>query len=294
MAVSREVSSGLRLIHSIQELRQALGERREHRQRIGFVPTMGALHAGHGSLIEKAARETDCVVVSIFVNPIQFNDPRDYSDYPRTLAADVAFCGPLGANIIFAPSVEEMYPEPQKTFVEVGEVTEHLCGKFRPGHFRGVATVVLKLFQIVQPDRAYFGEKDAQQLAVIQHMVRDLSVPVEVIGVATARESDGLAMSSRNRFLTGEQRCTAPLLYRALEAARQRIAAGERQLEQIKRGAIAMLERAQIRVEYLEIVDPDSMLPVEKIDGPVRLMAAIWLGSTRLIDNVLAAPVSSR
>ncbi len=163
---------------------------------------MGALHRGHGCLIEAAARETDSVVVSIFVNPIQFNDASDFSRYPRTLDSDVAYCESLGADIIFAPSAEEMYPEPQRSFVDVEEVSEHLCGKFRPGHFRGVATVVLKLLQIVQPDRAYFGEKDAQQLAVIRRMVRDLNVPVEIAAVPTVREPDGLALSSRNQHLT--------------------------------------------------------------------------------------------
>jgi pantoate--beta-alanine ligase len=272
--------------HSLRDSRTALAAVRRRGASIGLVPTMGALHAGHASLIRMAVRENGCAVVSIFVNPIQFNDPKDYSVYPRTLESDAALCESLGAQLIFAPPVEEMYPQPPGTFVEVEGVSEHLCGKFRPGHFRGVATVVLKLFQIVQPDRAYFGEKDAQQLAVIRRMVRDLNVPVEIIGAPTIRESDGLAMSSRNERLTAEQRAAAPILYRALRHAAEQIDAGERDSARVQREAVAMLEHPLIRVEYLEIVDADSMQPVQRVDAPVRIAAAIFLGSTRLIDNV--------
>ncbi len=181
-----------------------------------------------------------------------------------------------------------MYPEPQRSFVDVEEVSEHLCGKFRPGHFRGVATVVLKLLQIVQPDRAYFGEKDAQQLAVIRRMVRDLNVPVEIAAVPTVREPDGLALSSRNQHLTPEQRTLAPLLYRALVLARKRIDEGEPDPEQIRKESLKTLNRPEIRVEYLEVVDARTMQPVQRIEGKVCVAAAIWLGATRLIDNVLA------
>jgi pantoate--beta-alanine ligase len=248
---------------------------------------MGALHRGHGSLIESAVREADTVVVSIFVNPIQFDDARDFSRYPRTLDSDVAYCESLGAHIVFAPSAEEMYPETPRSFVEVEGVSEHLCGKFRPGHFRGVATVVLKLLQIVQPERAYFGEKDAQQLAVIRRMVRDLNVPVAIIGVPTVREPDGLAMSSRNQHLTAEERRVAPLLYRALELGGKRIAAGARDAAEIRGEALDMLEHAGIRVEYFEVADAGSMQPVVRIEGAVCVAAAIWVGSTRLIDNIV-------
>jgi pantoate--beta-alanine ligase len=274
-------------LHTIEEIRAKLAAHRQKGRTIGLAPTMGALHRGHGSLIEAAARETDVVVVSIFVNPIQFNDTGDFSRYPRTLDSDVAYCESLGAGIVFAPSEREMYPEPPRSFVEVEGVSEHLCGKFRPGHFRGVATVVLKLLQIVQPDRAYFGEKDAQQLAVIRRMVRDLNVPVEIAGVPTVREPDGLALSSRNQHLTPEQRRIAPLLYKALQSAAKRIEEGARDPEQIRREAQETLRRPEIRVEYFEVVDAGTMQPVERIEGKVCVAAAIWLGATRLIDNVL-------
>ncbi len=278
-------------LHTIEEIRAQLAAHRRKGRTVGLVPTMGALHRGHGSLIEAAARETDSVVVSIFVNPIQFNDASDFSRYPRTLDSDVAYCQSLGASIVFAPSAEEMYPEPQQSFVEVEGVSEHLCGQFRPGHFRGVATVVLKLLQIVQPDRAYFGEKDAQQLAVIRRMVRDLNVPVEIAGVPTLREPDGLALSSRNQHLTPEQRRLAPLLYRALQLAGKRIEEGELDPEQIRRKVLEALcgpeSHAEIRVEYVEVVHAGTMQPLEQIDEKVCVAAAIWLGATRLIDNVL-------
>jgi pantoate--beta-alanine ligase len=276
----------MQIVRSIRELRQQLSTL--PRPTIGFVPTMGALHAGHARLIETSIRENGCTVVSIFVNPSQFNDPADFAKYPRTLATDAALCESLGASIVFAPSVEEMYRHPQQAFVEVAGLTEHLEGKFRPGHFRGVATVVMKLFQIVQPDRAYFGEKDAQQLAVIRRMVADLNVPVEIVGVATVREPDGLAMSSRNQRLSPDERALAPLLYQALQLAASRITEGVRDPESIKHEAAAALARPEIRVEYLEIVDPDSMRPVDAITAVVRVAIAAQLGSTRLIDNVLA------
>ncbi len=282
---------GVRVFESIAPLRQALAEIRRTGAVIGFVPTMGALHAGHGRLIEQARKESGCVVVSIFVNPIQFNREDDYQRYPRTLARDVEICEELGADIVFAPAIEEMYPAPQSTFVEVAGVTEHLCGKFRPGHFRGVATVVTKLFNIVQPDRAYFGEKDAQQVAVIRRMIRDLNMPVTLVEAPTVREPDGLALSSRNLHLNADERRIAPALYRALKAGEKSIAGGAADPEEVKRQMRAVLdEQPEIRIEYLEIVDPDEMQPVDRIAGPVRIAAAVWLGSTRLIDNILSKP----
>jgi pantoate--beta-alanine ligase len=194
-------------------------------------------------------------------------------------------------DFVFAPSVEEMYPSPQLAFVEVTRVTEHLCGKFRPGHFRGVTTVVLKLLNIVQPDRAYFGEKDAQQLAAIRRMTIDLDVPVEIVEVPTVREDDGLALSSRNQHLSPLERHIAPALYRALQAAGQLIASGLTDPQQVKAKALATLHPfPQIRIEYFEIVDPVELQPVERIASPVRVAVAAWLGSTRLIDNILAGP----
>lgn len=252
---------------------------------------MGALHAGHGRLIDEARAASAALAVSIFVNPIQFNQPEDYERYPRPLEADLAFCAARGVDVVFAPTAVEMYPQPQVTFVDVGRVADQMEGRFRPGHFRGVATVVLKLFQIVQPHRAWFGEKDAQQLAVIRSMVRDLNLPVEITGVPTVREPDGLALSSRNRHLSAEERSIAPKLYRALRVAEQRVAAGRTDAEAVKRVARKVLaEEPRLRVEYLEIADDADMQPVESIARPVRVAAAVWVGRTRLIDNIRCEP----
>jgi len=278
----------LRAIHSIAELRCW---RTQARVPLGFVPTMGALHAGHGRLIDEARATCASVAVSIFVNPIQFNASEDYARYPRPLESDLEFCAARGVDMVFAPPLEEMYPQPQNVFVEVGPVADAMEGRFRPGHFRGVATVVLKLFQIVQPDRAYFGEKDAQQLAVIRRMVQDLSVPVEIVRVPTVREPDGLALSSRNRHLSGGERTIAPLLYLALSAAQRSIAAGSRDVEAIKRAALTVFAGdPRVRLEYLEIAGDTDMQPVQSVDGPVRVLAAAWVGGTRLIDNLCATP----
>jgi len=277
-----------RVIRSIAELRDALASVREEKRTIGLVPTMGALHAGHAQLIETARRQTDCVVASIFVNSIQFDRDDDYDGYPRDLSSDVEFCTARGVDVIFAPSANEMYPEPQRAFVDVEGVSDHLCGEFRPGHFRGVATVVLKLLNIVQPSRAYFGEKDAQQLAVIRQLVKDLNVPVAVVEVPTVREPDGLALSSRNRNLNEEERRIAPVLNQALREAEKLISDGSQRVADIKGAALEVLQHYPgIRVEYLEIVDPEHMQLVEQITGPVRAMGAVWIGKTRLIDNVL-------
>jgi pantoate--beta-alanine ligase len=279
------------IVRTIREVRERVASRRRAGDLIGLVPTMGALHEGHGALLDRARRECGCVAASIFVNPIQFNQREDYDRYPRTLETDVAFAEARGVDIVFAPGVEEMYPRPLRAFVDVEGLTEHLCGAFRPGHFRGVATVVMKLLQIVQPDRVYFGEKDAQQLAVIRRMVRDLDVPVEIVGVPIVREPSGLALSSRNQHLSGEERTIAAALYRSLQLADSLVEAGARDAEDVKRQALEGLAcEPRIRVEYFEIVDPEEMQPVRTIAGPVRIAAAVWVGSTRLIDNVPASP----
>jgi pantoate--beta-alanine ligase len=273
----------VRAVHTVNDLRKAL----ESAELIGLVPTMGALHAGHENLIQMARRECSTVAVSIFVNPIQFGPSEDYARYRRTLEQDLEACARRGADLVFAPPVEEMYPLPQLTFVEVTRVSEHLCGKFRPGHFRGVATVVLKLLNIVQPQRAYFGEKDLQQLQVIRRMVLDLNVPVTIVGVPTVREPDGLALSSRNKYLSEEERRAAPALHQALQAAVRGIKEGERDVTKARTAAVEILDKQPlIRVEYLEIVDPDELAPVSTIGRSVRIAAAIWIGRTRLIDNV--------
>jgi pantoate--beta-alanine ligase len=279
----------VQLVSGIRSVRDAVAQCRRAGKTVGLVPTMGALHAGHGRLIETARAECGAVAVSIFVNPIQFDRADDFERYPRTLTGDVSFAEARGADLVFAPEISEMYPRRQRAFVDLEVLTDHLCGKFRPGHFRGVATVVVKLLNIVQPDRAYFGQKDAQQLAVIRRMVADLDLPVEIVGVPTVREADGLALSSRNQHLSGEERAVAPLLYQALRAAEAAIAAGERDPGKAKRAALALLEREpHIKVEYFEIVDTEELQPVAEVAGPVLVAAAAWLGSTRLIDNVVA------
>src|SRR5579872_1086757 len=215
------------LLREIPALRRLLAERRQAGKTVGLVPTMGALHAGHRRLLEIARAENDVVVASIFVNPTQFNSPDDLQQYPRTLDRDLAVCGAAGVDLVFAPSPAEMYPQPQLAWVDVSALTQHLCGPGRPGHFRGVATVVMKLFQMVQPDRAYFGEKDAQQLAIIRRMVTDLNLPLTVVSVPTVREPDGLALSSRNQHLSASEREQAVVLSQALFAARDLVLRGE-------------------------------------------------------------------
>lgn len=278
------------LLETIAATRARVAQARRAGQTIGLVPTMGALHEGHGELLRHARAETGFVIASIFVNPIQFNRADDFALYPRTLEADRTYCERLGTDAIFVPSAEEMYPQPQVTVVEVSELSEGLCGAYRPGHFRGVATVVAKLFNIVQPDRAYFGEKDAQQLAVIARMVADLDFACTVVPVPTVREPDGLAMSSRNVRLSPEERATAPAIYRSLQAVAARIAAGSTPEAAQQAGLAVLAEEPQLRVEYFELVDPASLRPVERVTGPVRAVTAVWLGNTRLIDNLLCPP----
>jgi pantoate--beta-alanine ligase len=258
---------------------------------LGLVPTMGALHNGHGALLDEARSRCSVVVASIFVNPLQFNESSDYKLYPRTLEEDVPFCTARAVDYIFAPLEGEMYPELQRAHVDVEEVSQHLCGQNRPGHFRGVATVVLKLFHIIKPQLAFFGEKDYQQLAVVRRLVRDLNVPLEVVGVTTVREPDGLALSSRNRRLTLKERAFAPYLYKVLVSARESVARGERNAAAIKSRAARILQHVpEFRLEYLDLVDPDTIQPVDHVEGPVRAAVAAWIGRTRLIDNVLCEP----
>jgi pantoate--beta-alanine ligase len=280
------VAAGMpEVIAGVADLRSRLSREREGS--IGLVPTMGALHRGHGKLLDVARKENDFVVASIFVNPIQFDRAEDLAKYPRTMEDDLRTCESSGVDLVFAPTAEDLYPREQLTFVESPGMSAHLCGAFRPGHFRGVATVVLKLFNIVQPDRAYFGEKDAQQLAIIQRMVADLNVPVLVVPVETVREDDGLALSSRNKHLTKEQRSIAPVLSRALRNAIQAIERGERDVAAIRGRALETLaEYPDVRMEYFEFADPGTLQPLEQIEGPVLVAGAIWLGTTRLIDNM--------
>jgi pantoate--beta-alanine ligase len=286
----------LQLIETIAGLRDSLARNATEREgSTALVPTMGALHAGHAALINQARRDNASVVVSIFVNPLQFDNQDDLARYPRTLDADVAMCRELGVDVVFAPSPAEVYPQPLECSVDVGRLADHLCGKFRPGHFRGVATVVLKLFEMVQPQCAYFGEKDAQQLAIVRRLVRDFNVPVSIVEVATVREADGLALSSRNRRLSGDERALAVALYRALVEARQQIAHGARDAGGIRAAAIATIPHTpRVKLEYLEIVDPETMQPVEEVGGAVRVAGAMWVGNTRLIDNLLVKAAEPR
>lgn len=272
---------------TIVEIRAALAEARARGASIGLVPTMGALHEGHLSLIRAARADNDIVVVSIFVNPTQFGPGEDLARYPRDLAGDSLLCSEAGADLIFCPSAAEMYPEPYSTWVEVEGLTRGLCGRSRPGHFRGVCTVVSKLFNICAPDRAYFGEKDAQQLAVVDRMVRNLDFPVEIVRCPTVREPDGLAMSSRNARLSAEERAQAPVLYRALCAAVERVRAGERDAAVIDRLIRSILAEAPLGVvDYVEIVGCEDLQPVETLTGDILLAVAVRFGGTRLIDNV--------
>lgn len=281
----------MQITKSIEEIRALVRRARADGKSIGFVPTMGALHAGHAALIERGRTASGFLVVSIFVNPLQFDRKEDYERYAKNLPADAAVCESHGVDAIFAPDVDEMYPRPQKTHVDVQALTDHLCGKFRPGHFKGVTTVVAKLFNIVQPDRAFFGEKDAQQLAVIRRMVSDMNMPLEIVPVPTVREGDGLALSSRNARLNAEERRAAPALYRALQRVAAAVQAGCSDPERAKAEGLAELAgEPLIKPEYLEIVDPEDVQPVESIRGPVLIAGAAWLGSTRIIDNISAEP----
>ena len=283
----------LEIVEAIAGLRARVAARRSAGL-VGLVPTMGALHEGHASLIRQARAECSSVVVSIFVNPIQFDRPEDLERYPRSLAVDAALCASLGVDLVFAPTVAEMYPVSLECRVEVGRLADHLCGRFRPGHFSGVATVVLKLFEIVQQDRAYFGEKDAQQLAVVRRLVSDFNVATTIVGVRTVRESDGLALSSRNQRLDPDERQLASALYHALQRVKSAIAAGVSNVSELKQLAATQIPPdPRLRLEYFEIVDPVDFQPVDAVTGPVVAAGALWVGTTRLIDNMRCVPGES-
>ncbi len=276
----------LQLTHTIADTRRAVAAARGRGLSIGLVPTMGALHDGHASLIRLARQECGFVAVSIFVNPTQFGPNEDYSRYPRTLPEDQVICEREGADLIFAPDAAEMYPPGFRTFVEVQQLGDHLCGASRPGHFRGVATVVLKLLNIVQPDRAYFGQKDGQQARIIRQVARDLDVPTEVRIGPTVREPDGLALSSRNRYLAPAERRHAVVLSEALRDVRRRVEAGERDAVALRR-LLADRIRATpgAQLDYAEVVDADTLQPVERLERPALAAVAVKFGATRLIDN---------
>ncbi|MEO8490083.1 pantoate--beta-alanine ligase [Pseudomonas sp.] len=275
-------------VKTVRELRAAVAHARSAGKRIGFVPTMGNLHSGHATLVTKAAQQSDFVVASIFVNPLQFGAGEDLDKYPRTLAADQEKLLQAGCNLLFAPTVEEMYPggTTGQTRVSVAQVSEGLCGASRPGHFEGVATVVSKLFNMVQPDMAVFGQKDYQQLAVIRAMVHDLNMPIQIIGEPTVRAEDGLALSSRNGYLSEEQRAVAPVLYRSLSQIGAAIKAGNRDFDRLRAEQIQQIEAAGLRLDYLEVRQGVHLRPATPDDRDVVILVAAYLGATRLIDNL--------
>ncbi|HCW88522.1 MAG TPA: pantoate--beta-alanine ligase [Marinobacter sp.] len=280
----------MRTVHTLKELCAMLREYRRQGKRIGLVPTMGNLHEGHLSLVRKATEAADVVVTSIFVNPMQFGASEDLDTYPRTLAEDQKKLETAGNTLVFAPSNNEIYPEglARQTRVSVPDVSEGHCGASRPGHFDGVATVVAMLFNMVQPDVAVFGEKDFQQLAVIRKMTRDLKMPVEIIGVPTSREKDGLARSSRNGYLTAEERKQAPAVYKTLQALAQKLQSQEdtQDFAALERAGQTMLSEAGLRPDYLNIVNSHTLKPAAPDDRELTILVAAFLGTTRLIDNL--------
>lgn len=283
----------MEFVRSIPELRAAVRSARSHGKTIGLVPTMGAMHEGHYSLMRRARLECGFVVVSLFVNPTQFGPNEDLSSYPRDLEGDAAGSAREGVDLLFIPTADEVYPANHKTSVAVNGLTERLCGRSRPSHFQGVTTVVAKLFGMAQPDRAYFGEKDYQQLQVIRRMTRDLDIPVEVIGCPIVRESDGVAMSSRNRYLSAHDRVAARVLSRSLAGARQRFAAGERSAEALLDPVRAEISGATgVALDYAELLDASELSVIERIDAPAVLAVAARVGPARLIDNTVLDPAT--
>jgi pantoate--beta-alanine ligase len=278
----------MKVIHEIAEMRAASRAARAEGRRIGFVPTMGALHEGHLSLVRRARQSASFIVASIFVNPLQFGPSEDYTRYPRTLEADCAKLAPEGVEIVFAPAAEAMYPTGATTTVYVEGLSERLDGRSRPGHFRGVSTVVAKLFHIVEPDCAVFGQKDAAQVAVLRRMVRDLDMPVEMIIAPTVREADGLALSSRNAYLSADERRQALVLSRALREIERLAGAGESNAVRLRQTALAVLAaEPAAKLDYLEIVHPETLEPVAEVSGGALIAVAAFVGATRLIDNIL-------
>jgi pantoate--beta-alanine ligase len=285
------MSSQPKVITSTVELRTVLSAVRKAGKRIGLVPTMGALHEGHLSLVRASRAECDYTVVSVYVNPSQFGPREDFGKYPRTLSSDLGALASVNAELVFAPTDEEMYPAGNCTWVEVGSVAEPLEGQCRPGHFRGVATIVLKLFGAVQPDAAYFGQKDYQQTLVIRRMVEDLNVPVAIRVCPIVREADGLALSSRNRYLSPDARSRALVLWKSLQLAGRLVAQGERDAEKIAAEMQKIILTAEdARIDYVALVDPESLHPVKQVTARTLAVLAVKIENTRLIDNCLLEP----
>ncbi|MEK6691015.1 MAG: pantoate--beta-alanine ligase [Nitrospirota bacterium] len=283
-----EIIENIASMHALSERKRMEGKL------IGFVPTMGFLHEGHLSLIREAKKLSDMVIVSIFVNPTQFKPNEDYDKYPRDLEGDTKKVNSAGGDIIFAPSARDMYPDGYLTYVNVEGITETLCGISRPGHFRGVTTVVTKLFNIVKPHKAFFGQKDYQQSVIIKKMVRDLNMDIDIILLPTVREHDGLAMSSRNSFLSTEERKVAPVLYRALIMASEMVKNGEKNTRKIYSEMKRMIENESLVViDYIAITDPENLRDISVIEGKTLIALAVRIGDTRLIDNILTEPQGS-
>ncbi len=278
----------MEIIREISKIRRVIKKAHRLGQTVGFVPTMGFLHEGHLSLLRRARQENNFVVLSIFVNPIQFGVGEDFEEYPRDLDKDAKHCEECGCDLIFYPTAKDMYPQGYATFVDVERLTESLCGASRPGHFRGVTTVVTKLFNIVTPDRTYFGQKDAQQALVIQRMASDLNMNLDVIVMPTVREKDELAMSSRNAYLAPEERAAAPVLFRSLKKAAAQIDSGERDAARIMEGIKSTVESEPLaKIEYISIVDCADLKEVKTVQGKVLIALAVRFGKTRLIDNII-------
>lgn len=277
----------MRTATTIDDLRTTVSQWRSQQQTIAFVPTMGNLHAGHVRLMQEARKHAARVVASIFVNPLQFNDPADFARYPRTLDADAAALRAAGVDLLFTPQAAELYPPGDVTRVHVAGLSEILCGAFRPGHFVGMSTIVCKLFNIVQADVALFGLKDFQQFKIIQRMVVDLAMPIAVVGIDTVREADGLAMSSRNGYLSAEERARAPVLYRALCKARDALRAGEKELRAVEAQAMQALQNSGFKPEYFSVRRAADLAEADTNDNDRVILAAAWLGKARLIDNVM-------
>ncbi len=278
----------MKRVETIQSVRKLIKAARIKGLTIGFVPTMGALHIGHISLIEAAKKKTDFVVVSIFVNPTQFGPTEDFNKYPRPVEEDLRICRNAGVDVVFMPSANEMYPVENLTWVKVEKLTEPLCGQFRPGHFCGVATVCAKLFNIVMPDIAFFGQKDAQQVLVIRRMVADLNMPLKIVVCPTVREDNGLAVSSRNKYLTAQQRKDAALIYQSLLFCKDSIRKGVKNTKTIITGMRKILNKIpSAGIEYISIVDAETVQNIDKITGNTLIAVAVKVGSTRLIDNIL-------
>ena len=276
----------MELVTTVEEVRSRVKQWKKEGLTVGLVPTMGYLHDGHKSLIVRAVKENDRVVVSDFVNPTQFGENEDLGSYPRDIERDSKLCEEAGAALIFHPAPEEMYAPDYCTFVDMNKLTDVLCGKTRPIHFSGVCTVVSKLFNIVTPDRAYFGQKDAQQLAVIRRMVRDLNFGIEIVGCPIVREPDGLALSSRNTYLNTEERKAALVLSQALKLGKDMMESGETDAVKIRKAMVEHIEKEPLaRIDYVEIVDADSLESVQKIENKVLTAMAVYIGNTRLIDN---------